>query len=50
MLGKFKRELLRRKLKKDQRNILLELMEVKRKLKILDELDEKNKKDKKIKD
>ena len=43
MLGKFKRELLRKKLEKEKRKLLLDLMGIKRKLKILDQLDEKEK-------
>ena len=43
MLAKWKRNLLRRELKKENRRLLMELMEVKRKLKILDEIDKKEK-------
>jgi hypothetical protein len=46
MISQVKRLLLRRKLKKEKVRLLYELMEVKRKLKILDELDEKEKKEK----
>ena len=43
MLDNLKRILLRKKLKKEKIRILYELMEIKRKIKILDELDEKDK-------
>ena len=43
MLGKWKRNLLRRQLKKENRRLLLEMKEVERKLKILDDLDKKEK-------
>jgi len=39
MLGRFKIMVLRAKLKKEKREILLQLMEVKRKLKKLDEME-----------
>ena len=44
MLDKFRRHLLRKRLKKEKRNLLLDFIEIKRKLKILDELDELDKK------
>ena len=43
MFSRLKRTILRKKLKKEKVRILCELIEVKRKLKILDELDEKDK-------
>lgn len=44
MLGRFKIMVLRAKLKKEKREILLQLMEVKRKLKKLDEMEKEIKK------
>jgi len=46
MISKIKRALLRKKLKKEKVALLKELIEVKRKLKILDELDRKKEKEK----
>ena len=46
MINRIKRTLLRKRLKKDKLNILADLIEVNRKLKILDELDEKEKREK----
>ena len=46
MLSALKRMVLRKKLKKEKRDILLSLMEVNRKLKILDGIDAKEKKEK----
>ena len=43
MVSKLKRILLRKKLKKEKVRLLCDLMEVKRKLKILDELDKEDK-------
>ena len=43
MFDKFKRDLMRAKLKKEKFRILTELMEIKRKLKVLDDLDKKEK-------
>ena len=45
-LSKFKRTLLRKKLKKEEFKLLADIMEIKRKLKILDKLDEKEKREK----
>ena len=44
MLNSVKRYILRKKLKKEKIKILLELAEVKKKLKMLDKLDEAEKK------
>jgi len=44
MINKIKRALLKKKLKKEEVQLLRELVEVKRKLKILDELDSKKNK------
>lgn len=44
MIGKLKRRLLRKKLKREKLRILSELLAVNKKLKILDEMEEEDKK------